>query len=76
MLLLRTAASSCPRFPFKMTEQIDLLEFGQCGNCYCILPGKCSEVVCYPSLLSREKKAGALQIPPVLEPQELRPDFV
>lgn len=37
MLPMRTATISCPRFPFKMTEQIDLLEFGQCRNCYHIL---------------------------------------
>lgn len=31
---MRTATNFCPRFPFKMAEQIDLLEFGRCGNCY------------------------------------------
>jgi len=39
---MRAATNSCRRFPLKMTEQIDLVEFGQYGNCYCILLGKWS----------------------------------
>lgn len=42
MVPVRTTVISCSRLPFKMTEQIDLLQFGQCGNCYHILLGKWS----------------------------------